>query len=158
MTHCYYGHCFFPPGFSVLHHLLEFVQTHVHWVSDAIQPSLSSVAPFSFCPQSFPVSGSFPLSPLFASDDQSIGVSASVSVPPMNMQSWFPLGLTGLICCPEDSQEFSPPSQFKGISSLALCLLYSPALTTAHDHLEDHSLDYMDLCQQSNVSDFQHAV
>ena len=57
----------------------------------------SSVASFSSCSQSFPISGSFPMSWLFASDDQSIGASASASVLPMNMQSWFPLGLTGLI-------------------------------------------------------------
>ena len=54
--------------------------------------------PFSSCPQSFPASRSFPVSQLFfAAGGQSIGVSASVSVPPMNMQSWSPLGLTGLI-------------------------------------------------------------
>ena len=57
---------------------------------------LSSVVPFS-CLQSFPVSGSFPVSQFFASGGQSIGVSASVSVLPVNIQDWFPLGLTGLI-------------------------------------------------------------
>ena len=51
----------------------------------------------SFCPQSFPMSGSFPMSWFFASGGQSIGASASASVLPMNIQSWFPLGLTGLI-------------------------------------------------------------
>ena len=55
----------------------------------------SSVVPFSSCLQSFPVSGSFPMSQLFASGDQSIGASASASV--LNIQGWFPLGLTGLI-------------------------------------------------------------
>ena len=58
---------------------------------------LSSVAPFSSCPQSFPTSGSFPMSRLFASGGQSSGDSASASVPPMNIQGWFPLGLTSLI-------------------------------------------------------------
>ena len=48
--------------------------------------------------------------------------------------------------------------QFKGINSLAFCLLYGPTLTTAHDHWEDHSLDYKDLCRQSSVSAFQHTV
>ena len=82
-------------GLPVLHHLLELAQTHVHWVGDAIQPSISSsVIPFSFCLQSFPASGSFLISRLFAGD-QSIGTSASVL--PMNIQGWFPLGLTGLI-------------------------------------------------------------
>ena len=57
----------------------------------------SSVSPMSFCPQSFPVSESFPKNWPFASGGQSIGASASASVLPMNIQSWFPLGLTGLI-------------------------------------------------------------
>ena len=56
----------------------------------------SSVIPFSSCPQSFPASGSYPMSQLFASGGQSIGASASASVLPMDIQGWFPLGLTGL--------------------------------------------------------------
>ena len=58
---------------------------------------LSSVVPFSSCPQSFPASGSFQMSQLFTSGGQSIGVSASASVLPMNIQDWFPLGWTGWI-------------------------------------------------------------
>ena len=57
----------------------------------------SSVIPFSSWLQSFPVSGSFPMSQLFASGGQNIGASASASILPMNIQDWFPLGLTGLI-------------------------------------------------------------
>ena len=57
----------------------------------------SSVVPFSSCPLSFPASGSFPMSWLFASGDQSIGALASASYLPMSIQGWFPLGLTGLI-------------------------------------------------------------
>ena len=57
----------------------------------------SSVIPFSFCPESFPASGSFPVSQLFASGDQSIRISASTSVLPMNTQDWSPLGWTGWI-------------------------------------------------------------
>ena len=57
----------------------------------------SSVDPFSSCLQSFPASGSFPMSQLFASGGQNIGVSASISLPPMNTQDWFPLGWTGWI-------------------------------------------------------------
>ena len=56
-----------------------------------------SVAPFSFCPQSFLASGSFPISQLFESDGKNIGASASASVLPMNIQGWFPAGMTGLI-------------------------------------------------------------
>ena len=83
------------PGFPVLHHLLEFAQTHVHWVGDAIQPShpLSSPSPPAL--NLFPASGSFPMSQLLPSGDQSIGASASSLT--MNIQGWFPLGLTGLI-------------------------------------------------------------
>ena len=58
-------------------------------------------------------------------------------------------------CCPRDFQESSPASQFKGINSLVLCLLYGLAPTTVRDHWEDHSLDYVDLYQQSNDSVFQ---
>ena len=57
----------------------------------------SSVVPFSSCPQSFPASGSFQMSWLFASGGQSIGLSASTSVLPMNTQDWSPLGWTGWI-------------------------------------------------------------
>ena len=78
------------------------------WVCPSLSPSgplswgchltiSSSVTPFSSFPQSFPASVSFPRSWLFTSGGQSIGVSASASVLPMNIQGWFPLGLTGLI-------------------------------------------------------------
>ena len=73
------------PGLPVHHQLLESTQTHVHRVGDAIQPS-HPLIPFSSCPQSFPASGSFQMSQLFASGGQTIGVSASTSVPPMNTQ------------------------------------------------------------------------
>ena len=58
---------------------------------------LSSVVAFSFCPQSFPASGSFQMSQIFSSGSQSIGVSASTSVLPVNTQDWYPLGCTGWI-------------------------------------------------------------
>ena len=83
------------PGFSVLHCLPEFAQTHVHWVGDAIQHLI--LARFYSCPQFFPASRSFPVSQFFTSSGQSIGASASVSVLLMNSQGWLPLGLTGLI-------------------------------------------------------------
>ena len=91
------------PGLSVHHHPLEFTQNHVHWVSDAIQPPhpllflINHVIPFSSCLQFFPASGFFPLSQLFTSGGQSIGVSASAPVLPMNTQDWSPLGWTGWI-------------------------------------------------------------
>ena len=82
---------------SLSHHQLpEFTQTHVHWVGDAIQPChpLSSLL---LPPSIFPSIRSFPMSQFFASGGQSIGVSGSTSVLPMNIQDWFPLGLTGWI-------------------------------------------------------------
>ena len=94
----------------------------------------SSVIPFSSCLQSFPTSESFQMSQFFVSGGQSVGVSASASVLPMNIQCWFPLGWTGLIsCCPRDSQESSPAPQFKSINSSALSLLYGPPLPSVHD-------------------------
>ena len=81
------------PHFPLHHHLPEFAQTHVHWVSDTIHLILCH--PLLFLPSSFTASGSFPKSWLFTSGGQNIGASASVL--PMSIQGWFPLGLTGLI-------------------------------------------------------------
>ena len=73
------------PGFPVHHQLPEPIQTHVHRVGDVIQPSHTLSSPsISSCLHSFPASGSFPVSQLFTSSGQSIGVSASASVLPMN--------------------------------------------------------------------------
>ena len=83
-------------GLSVHHQLPELTQTHAHWVGDAILPSSSSAVPFSHL-QYFPASGSFQMSQFFASGNQTIGVSASASVLPMNIQDWLPLGWTGWI-------------------------------------------------------------
>ena len=75
------------PGFPVHHQLSELTQTHVHQVGDAIQQTISSfVILFSSRLQSFPASGSFPVSQFFALGGQSVGVSASVSILPMNTQ------------------------------------------------------------------------
>ena len=116
------------PGFPVLHHLLEFAQTHVHWVGDAAS---SSVALFSFSFQSFPASGSFPLSYVFISDGQRIGASASII--PMNIQDWFPLGVTDLISLQSKGRSwtlFEP--QFEEINSLVLSLFL---LSSSHIYL-----------------------
>ena len=125
----------------VLHHLSEFAQAHVHWVSDVIHPSISSsVTPFSSCPQSFPASGTFPMSWKFTSGGQSIGASASVL--PVNIQGWLPLGLTGLISLKsQGSQESYPASQFERINALALSLFDCPTLTSVHDYWKKHSID-----------------
>ena len=84
-------------GFPVHHQLPEPTQTHVHWVSDAIQPSHPLFIPFSSHLQAFLASGSFQVSQFFTSGGQSIGVSASPSVLPVNIQDWFHLGWTGWI-------------------------------------------------------------
>ena len=115
----------------------------------------SSVVPFSFCPQSFPALGSFQMRQLFATGGQSIGVSASTSVLPVNTKDWSPLGgLVGSPCSPRETQESSPTPQFKSINSLALSCLHSLTLTSIHDYWKNHSLDYMDVSWQSNVSAF----
>ena len=82
---------------SITKFWLELSQTHAHWVGDTIQPShpLSTPSPPAF---NLPSIRIFPMSQFFPSDGQSIGVSASASVLPMSIQSWFPLGLTALIC------------------------------------------------------------
>ena len=102
----------------------------------------SSVVPFSACLQSFPTSGSFQMSQFFPSGGQNIGVSASTSVLPMTIQDWFPLGWTGWISLQSKglSRVFSTP-QFKSINSSALRFLYSPTLTSIHDHRKNYSLD-----------------
>ena len=84
------------PGFPALHYFLEFAQTMS--LSQWCHPNISSsVTLFSSCRQSFPASGSFPISRFFASGGWSIGSSASESVLLVNIQGWFPLGLTALI-------------------------------------------------------------
>ena len=132
------------PGLPVLHCLQEFVQTHVHWVNDAIQPS-HPVTLFFSCPQSFPASGSFLMCQHFTSGAQSIGASTSASVLPMNIQGWFLLGLTGLInlLAKIILRAFSSIKFWKHlINSLALSLLYGPTLKSVHDYWKNHSFDY----------------
>ena len=124
-------------------------------LSQWCHPTISSYQPISSCPQSFPASGSFPKSWLFASGGQSIGGSPSASALPMNIQGWFLWDcLVWFPCCPRDSQESSPTTQFKSINSSALSLLYGSTLTSIHDYWKNHGFDYMNLCWQSNVSAF----
>ena len=137
------------PGSPVLHQLLELTQTHAHRVGDAIS---SSVIPFSSRLQYFPASGSFPISWFFASSGQSIVVSASASVPPMNIQDWFPLGLTGLISLQSTglSRVFSSTTVQKYQYFSAQLSLWS----NCHNHtwlLEKPQLWQMDLCHQSEA-------
>ena len=103
----------------------------------------SSVVPVSSYLQSFPASGSFPGSQLFASGGQSIGVSASASVLPMNTQGWSPLGWTGWISLQSQGtlKSHLQHHNSKSINSSALSFLHSSTLTSIHDHWKNHSLD-----------------
>ena len=108
------------------------------WCHPAIA---SSVIPFSSYPHSLPAPGSFLTNQPFAWGGQSIAVSASASVLPMNTQD--DLLWDGLVGSPynlRDSQE-SSPMQFKSINFSALCFLHSPTLTFIHDYWKNHSLD-----------------
>ena len=106
----------------------------------------SSVTPFPSCPQSFPASGSFPMSWFFASGSQNIGAPVSPSVQWIFrvdfLWDWF----IWSPCCPRDSQECSPTSQSRNINYLMLSLLY---VQLSHDWWKNHSFDYVDLCWQS---------
>ena len=130
------------PDFPVLHYLLEFAQTHVHCISDDIQPShpLLSPSPLVFNPSQH--LGLF----------QWVGSSHQVAkVLELQLQhqsfQWIFMtdflydGLIGSPCCPRDSQESSPTPQFKSINSLVLSLLYGPSLTYKHDYWKNHSFD-----------------
>ena len=111
------------------------------WSHPAIS---SSVVPFSSCPQSLPASWSIQTSQVFESGGQSIGVSASASVLPMNIQDWSPLRWTGWISLQSKglSRVFSNTTvQFKSINSSVLSFLYSPSLTSIYDYWKNHNLD-----------------
>ena len=114
----------------------------------------SSAAPFSSCPLSFLASGSFQMSWLFTSGGQTIGASASASVPPVNIQGWFPLGLNGLITLPskEFSRVFSSTFQKHQFFRAQSSFWYSSHMCAWLP--ENHSFDYTDLCQQNIMSAF----
>ena len=129
------------PGILVHHQLLEFTQTHVHWLGDVTQPS-------------HPLSSSSPALNLSQTQSLFKRVSSSHQVAKVlefRLQhqpfQWTPRtdflwdGLVGSPCSPRDSQESSPTPQFKSINSLALSFLYSPILTSIRDHWKNNSLD-----------------
>ena len=108
----------------------------------------SSIVPFSSCLQSFPISHptqllSFQMSQLFTSGGQSIGVSASASALPMNIQDWFPLGWTSWISLQSKGllETLLQYLSSKASIFLVLSFLYSPTLTSTHDYWENHSFD-----------------
>ena len=128
------------PGFPVHHQLLEFTQTHVHWVGDAIQPSHPPSSPSPPAINLSQHQGLFQWVSSSPSGGQSIGVLASTSVLPMNTQGWSPLRWTDWISL-QSKGHFSPTPQFKSINSSALRFLHSPTLTSIHDYWKNHSLD-----------------
>ena len=113
----------------------------------------SSVTTFSSCPQSFPASGPFPVTWLFASGGPSIEALALASVLPVNVQGCFPLRSTGLISL-KDFQQSSLAPQFESINCSVLSLLCGSTLTSMHGYWKSHSFDYTTVCQQSDVSAF----
>ena len=137
------------PGFPVLNHLLEFAETNVHWVGNAIQPFHTLSPPSPLALNLSQHHGLFQCVAKVASGSQSIGVSASASVHPINIQGWFPLRLTGLISllskwflrvfCNTTVQKHQflgaqPSSWFNGST-----------LTAIHVYWKNHNFDCMDL-------------
>ena len=130
--------CQAPPSFTKAKSLLKFMSTESVMQSN----HLILYHPFSFCLQSFPTSGSLPKIWLFASSHQR--ASASASFLPMNIQDWFPLGLTGLIfLSSRDSQESSPALQIENTNSLLLRLLYGPQHVILKGKLIPSSVRYL---------------
>ena len=130
------------PGLPVHHQLLEFTQTHVHLVSEAIQPSHSLLSP------SPPAPNPSQHQSLFQWVNSLHEVAKVLEFQPQHHSlqrnpraDLLQNGLVGSPCSPRDSQESSPTPQFKSINSSALSFLYSPTLTSIHDHWKNHSLD-----------------
>ena len=135
------------PGLPVHHQLPEFTQTHIHRVSDAIQPSHPLSSPSPLAPNPSQHQSLFQWVNSSHEVAKSTGVSALASFLPKKSQGLSPSEWSGRFpCSPRDSQESSPTSQFKSISSLVLsplvpCLFYGPTLTSIHDHRKNDSLD-----------------
>ena len=129
------------PGLPVHHQLPKFTQTHVHWVSDAIQPShpLSSPSPPAPNPSQHQslfqwINSSHELAKVLEFQLQYHSLQRNPRADLLQN------GLVGSPCSPRDSQESSPTPQFKSINSLSLSLLHSPTLTSIHDHRKNDSL------------------
>ena len=128
---------------------------------ESVMPSnhLILCPPLLSCLQSVPAPGSFPMSQYFASCGQSTGASSSASVLPLNIQNWFPLGLTAWISLQSKglSRVFSSNTVQKHQVFGAQLSLWSNS-TAIHDYWKNHSLDQTELCWQSNVYAFQYAI
>ena len=117
-------------GLPVHHQLLEFTQTHVHRVSDAIQPSHPLSSPFPPAPNPSQHQSLFQ----WVNCSHEVAKVLEYSFLPKKTQGWSP-------CSPRDSQESSPTPQFKSINSSALSFLHSPTLISIHDYWKNHSHD-----------------
>ena len=141
------------PGFPVLHYLQKFAQTHIHWVSDAIQLS-HFLLPSS---HALRLSQHQSLFQWIGSSHQ-VAKGLKLLFQHQSFQWLFKVDflLDWLVWSysPRNSQEFSSALQFESIKSLMLSLFYGLTLTSLHDYWKNHSFDYMDLCQQSDVSGF----
>ena len=120
------------------------ISSSVFPFSSSVVPFSSSVVPFSSCLQSFPISGSFQMSQFFPLGGQTIGVSASTSVLPINIQDRFPLGLTCLISFQSKGLSRLFNTTVQSINSLVLSFPYGPTLTSIQDYWENHSFDYIE--------------
>ena len=147
------------PGLPVHHQHLEFTQTHVHRVGDAIQPSHPLLSPLLLPP--------IPPSIRVFSNESTLRMrwpkywSFSFSISPSNehpglisvRMDWLDLfAVQGTL------KSLLQHHSSKSINSSALSFLHSPTLTSIHDHWKNHSLDYTDLCWQSNISAFEYAI
>ena len=132
------------PGFPVLHYLPEFAQTNVHEVGDAIQPS-HPVTTTSSCPQSFPASGSFPMSCLFPSGSQSIRTSASASVPPVNILGWLISFRIDWFALQVTLKSLLPHPKLENISSSHSAFFMVQLSHPVHDYCKNHSFYYTDI-------------
>ena len=139
------------PGFPVLHHLA--VSSNACPLSQWCHPTISSsVVPFSSCLQSFPASGSSPMSRLFSSGSQSIGFSFSINLSNGYSElNSFRINWFDLFAVQRTFKESSLAPQSKGINSLVLSLFYYPPLTSVYDYWKNQSFDYTDLCRQSQL-------
>ena len=138
------------PDFPVLHYIPEFAQTHVHWVSDAVQPSHPLLPP---SPPAFNLS-QHPVSQFSASGGQVLELQLQhQSLQWIFKTDCLEYWLVWSPCSPRDSRVFSNTTVQKHQTS-ALNLRYSPILTSMHDYSKNHSFKAMDLCWQSNVSAF----
>ena len=130
------------PGLPVCHQLLEFTQTHVHWVGDAIQPSHPLSSPFPPAPNPSQHQRLFQ----WVNSSHEVAKVLEFQLPHHSVQTTpkadlLQNGLVGSPCNPRDSQESSPTPQFKSINSSVLSFLHSPTLTPIHDHWKNHSFD-----------------